>query len=188
MPKPRFDPAELETIVKRHTDKPIEQNVRGLIDDLVDRYGPRLVDDNDVWVFSNAGGIMGTMTLLHASLHEYLLIFGTPHGSEGHSGRHRCDLWDIIMHGEVSTYRERELRATVYGPGETTHLPRGVSNSSKMSEGGAFMLEYCRGPIPAMLPFGLLDAFTSTLDFHGIATTFQVYTRCTLKSLLPGSE
>jgi C-8 sterol isomerase len=47
------------------------------------------------------------------------------------------------------------------------------------------MLEYCRGPIPTMLPFGLLDSFASTLDFHGIKTTFSVYTRCTLKALLP---
>lgn len=186
MPKNVFEPEALREIVARHTEKPIEENVRAVIDDLVERYGPRVIDDNGIWVFSNAGGIMGTMTLLHASLHEYLLIFGTPHGSEGHSGRHKCDLWDIVMSGEVSTYQEHELRAKVFKPGEVTHLPRGRANSSRMGTDGSFMLEYCRGPIPAMLPFGLLDSFASTLDFHGIATTFRVYTRCTIKSLMPG--
>ena len=76
-----FDPAELQGIVQRHVHLPIEENVRALIDDLQRHYGKKAIDDNGVWVFSNAGNIMGTMTLLHASLKEYLLIFGTPHGS-----------------------------------------------------------------------------------------------------------
>ena len=180
-----FDPDELQGIVQRHTHLPIEENVRALVDDLQDHYGKKAIDDNGVWVFSNAGNIMGTMTLLHASLKEYLLIFGTPHGSEGHSGRHRCDLWDIVMQGELSTYQEHELRARVLRPGDMSHLPRGRANGSRMGPEGSFMLEYCRGPIPTMLPFGLLDSFASTLDFHGIRTTFKVYTRCTLKALLP---
>ena len=179
-----FDPAELQDIVKRHVDLPIEQNVRALIDDLVERYGDQAIDDNGVWMFSNAGGIMGTMTVLHASLKEYLLIFGTPHGSEGHSGRHACELWDIVMQGELSTYQEYDLVKKDLVPGDISYLPKWTSNSSRMGPSGSFMLEYCRGPIPLMLPFGLLDSFTSTLDFKGIATTFKVYTRLSIKSLL----
>ena len=152
-----FEPEDLQRIIKRHTHLPIEENVRALIDDLVATYGDRVIDDNGVWMFSNAGGIMGTMTILHASLREYLLIFGTPHGSEGHSGRHLCDLWDIVIQGELSTYREDELRATTFRPGDCSHLPRGKSNSSRMGPEGCFMVEYCRGPIPAMLPFGLVE-------------------------------
>lgn len=177
-----FNPDDLQAIVRRHTHLPIEQNVRALIDDLLEHYGSQHIEDNGVWVFSNAGGIMGTMTILHASLREYLLIFGTPHGSEGHSGRHACELWDIVMQGELTTYQEHDLVAKTLRPGDTSYLPKGASNSSRMGPGGSFMLEYCRGPIPLMMPFGLLDSFTSTLDFKGIATTFKVYTKLTLKS------
>lgn len=40
-------------------------------------------------MFVNAGGWMGSMCLLHASLTEYLLLFGTAVDTGGHSGNGR---------------------------------------------------------------------------------------------------
>jgi hypothetical protein len=52
------------------------------------KYPGHILPDEDLqWVFVNAGGWMGSMCLLHASLTEYVLLFGTAVDTGGHSGQ-----------------------------------------------------------------------------------------------------
>lgn len=50
-------------------------------------YGSRILPEKHArWIFINCGGWMGAMYLLHASLTEYVLFFGTGIDTSGHSG------------------------------------------------------------------------------------------------------
>ena len=89
---------------------------------------------------------MGAMYIIHASITEYLIIFGTPLGTEGHSGLHTADDYFHILQGEQWVFEPGELTKTVYAPGDVNFMKRGVATQYKMHE-GCWAMEYARGEI-----------------------------------------
>jgi C-8 sterol isomerase len=180
-----FQPEVLHDIAKRAIGKGhIEKTIRQIHGEMLERFPGHVVRDPE-WIFNVAGGATGQMMVLHASITEYVMIFGTPIGTEGFSGRFAAEDHFMILDGEQWCYREGGLEKEVYRPGDRNVLPRGAAKGYRMPD-KCFALEYARGIIPAMLPFGLADAISSTLDAPSVARTFRVYTKAVVGNLVRG--
>lgn len=136
---------------------------------------PEVLDASQPWLYSIAGGAMIQMKLYYASLTEYIMIWGTPIGSEGHSGRHFVGFWDTVIDGETWYFAEGEFDKRIYKPGDRIYVGPGQACGMNFTD-GVWAVEYARGAIPLSLPFGIADELFSCVDIKTAAQTFSLYT------------
>jgi C-8 sterol isomerase len=179
-----FQPEKLHAIAQEAAGKsPAEAFAH--IQTRLEQSWPGRIHANKPWIFNTASGAMGQLKLLYASLSEYIIFFGTPIGTEGHSGRYFAEVHDFMIHGEMWTYFEGDLEKTVYLPGDWAVLPARRAKGYRAHE-DTWMLEYARGPIPLMLPTGSLDNLFSNLDLRSMFRMYWEYGKMAVGELMRG--
>jgi len=184
-----FDPDVLHECALAGIGKPKPAMFDAIADAVEDRY-PGRIDRSQPWLYSIAGGAMIQMKLYYASVFEYLMIWGTPIGSEGHSGRHAVGFWDTVIDGETWYYAEGQFEKRVYRPGDRIWVGPGQARAMNFTD-GVWAVEYARGPLPLSVPFGIADEILSTLDFKTAGLTLGMYMNLVghhWKLPLPGGE
>ncbi len=179
-----FEPEKLHEIAKLGAGKAPLEAFGTIIEGLDESYGGRIHRDKP-WIFNTACGAMGQLKLLYASLSEYLILFGTPIGTEGHSGRYLADVHDFMISGEMWTYHEGDLEKRIYLPGDWACLDRGRTKGYRAMD-NTWMLEYARGWIPLMLPAGSWDNLFSNLDMRGLFRLYWEYGKMCVGELMQG--
>ena len=139
------------------------------------KHYPKILDFSQPWIYSIAGGAMIQMKLYYASTSEYIMIWGTPIGSEGHSGRHFTGFWDTVIDGETWYYGEGEFEKTIYKPGDRIYVGPGQARAMDFTD-GVWAVEYARGFLPLSMFFGIAQEILVCLDFLTVTQTISLYT------------
>ncbi|XP_041103379.1 sigma non-opioid intracellular receptor 1 [Polyodon spathula] len=172
-----FNKDDVAKLAKQYAGLDHELAFSKVVVELRKKYPGHILPDEDLqWVFVNAGGWMGSVCLLHASLTEYVLLFGTAVDTGGHSGRYWAEISDTIISGTFRQWKEGTTKSEVYYPGDTIVHAIGEATSVQWSA-GTWMVEYGRGFIPSTLGFALADTIFSTQDFITLFYTVRVYVR-----------
>lgn len=147
---------------------------------------PGHVETRQEWFFNLAGGSTGMMTVLHASITEYVAIFGSPIGTNAFSGRYPMEIHDWVLRGTMHTYTQADPgRAVTTAAGDHASLPPATVKGFSL-EPDTWMLEYGRGFVPGGLHTTLADTLLRAVDLPLLAQTAKVYGRLTLRELLLG--
>lgn len=180
-----FDLDTLNAIARKGQGLPFDELTRVVVDE-VERAYPGHADGRDDYIFNLTSGGCGMMKILHASITEYLIIFGSAIGTEAFSGRYHMDIYDWVLTGEMSTFTDDRCgERMVTRPGERALLPRGRVKGWRIVE-NTWMLEYGRGFLPSALPLALADVTLSALEWRIVLQTLRIYGRHALRELRQG--
>ncbi|NVN49977.1 isomerase [Mycolicibacterium hippocampi] len=169
----RIDPDVLQKVTSQAVGSPLEgaELITYAIELLADEY-PDLIDPRPGrWVGSKAGGILGKVRFLYFSPREYIVIFGSPTGTQGFSGRYKhVDIHKFLIAGQIDSYdldSDETSALPPLSPGEHTCLERGHARGLTIHP-GSWHIEYGRGAVATTLPFAMIDTLLVSLEFESV--------------------
>ncbi|GBG40809.1 isomerase [Mycobacterium montefiorense] len=168
----KIDPDSLHKIAEQVVGLPLAAGelITRAVELIAGEY-PDLVDPTPGrWVGSKAGGILGKVRFLYFSPREYIVIFGSPTGTQGFSGRYKhVEIHKFLMAGQIDSYdleSDDALPMTLM-PGEHTCLEKGHARGLTIHP-GSWHIEYGRGAVATTLPFAMVDTLLVSLELESV--------------------
>lgn len=185
----RIDPDALHNVARQVVGLSVDSGemITCAIGLLADEY-PDLIDSTPGrWVGSKAGGILGKVRFLYFSPREYIVIFGSPTGTQGFSGRYkRVQIHKFLMAGRIDSYdlESDDTTAMTLLPGEHTCLQEGRARGLTIHP-GSWHIEYGRGAVATTLPFAMVDTLLLSLEFESVRRSAVEFGRLVRRSRRP---
>eukprot|EP01114_Cavostelium_apophysatum_P018146 TRINITY_DN5550_c0_g1_i1.p1 TRINITY_DN5550_c0_g1~~TRINITY_DN5550_c0_g1_i1.p1 ORF type:complete len:220 (+),score=38.43 TRINITY_DN5550_c0_g1_i1:79-738(+) len=177
-----FDAKILQEVAKKGIGKSSNEEMFEAVHQELERLYPDHIWKKREWQWFNSGGWMGTMCFLHASLTEYVILFGSSCPTSGHSGRYPLEVFDFVMEGEYSNQYELTTELHTYKPGDRSYLPS-MKSCVFCVKDHVWMLEYGRGLLPFSLPFQMMGTLFTTLDYTSMFRMQLTYAKYLLYEL-----
>src|SRR6476620_8049708 len=130
------------------------------------------------WVGSKAGGILGKVRFLYFSPREYVVLFGSPTGTQGFSGRYKhVEIHKFLIAGQIDSYEleSDDTTAMTLLPGERTCLEKGHARGLTIHP-GSWHIEYGRGAVATTLPFAMVDTLLVSLELESVRRSAVEFT------------
>ena len=178
-----FTPGEIQEIANMGAGLPLAERWEMMREELARRH-PGTVADSLKWTFNAAGNVICNIAVVYASPNEYVAFFGTPIGATGFSGYYtEADVWDCMVAGEMYTFDPGQMEKSVYTAGETAYLQKGSRRVFRYVD-SCWMIDYARGNIITMFPFGVINPATyNTLDPKSAWEQISNYGELCIKSI-----
>jgi sigma non-opioid intracellular receptor len=177
----KIDPDVLHKVAKQVVDLAPEggELISTAIELLSAEY-PDLIDPTPGrWVGSKAGGILGKVRFLYFSPREYIVIFGTPTGTQGFSGRYKhVEIHKFLIAGQIDSYdiESDDATATTILPGDYATMEKGHARGLTIHP-GSFHIEYGRGAVVTTLPFAMVDTLFLSLEVESVRRSTVEFTQ-----------
>jgi hypothetical protein len=142
---------------------------------LRERYGELILSEDEFeWLFLKAGGVV---CVLHASLSEYVLIYGTEISGNGNSNRLWADISVTVLTGAMRKWNATTLRVETIAVGMRTTL-YAFDAGFVENPAGTWRVEYGRGFMPAMFA-----DIISSVDPMCLLRTLRIFGNCFLHGM-----
>lgn len=177
----KIDPDVLHKVAEQVVGLPLDDGelITRAIELLAGEY-PDLIDARPGrWVGSKAGGILGKVRFLYFSPWEYIVIFGSPTGTQGFSGRYKhVQIHKFLMAGRIDSYdvESDDTAAITVLPGEHACLEKGHARGLTIHP-GSWHIEYGRGMVVTTLPLAMVDTLLVSLELESVRRSAVEFTK-----------
>lgn len=117
------------------------------------KYYPELILENPIWSFNCVGGAFAEILIIYCSLNEYVVLWGSPLETMGHSGYYpKLDIYDVMLSGEMYSHLPGN-KVDTFRVSDVSLLKKGQRRYWRLSENngeGTYMIDYARGSIPSL--------------------------------------